>query len=958
MPQKGDGELILRELTSDREHHVPIGALPPAPIGPSEENPERPEPRRAPTIAFTKDASYAIATLFPNLADTIAAKRAKKPNDDMPPEGLVITKLASGDTTRISGVKNFQVASKGSNWLAYLKTPIGEKKKTDENEEKPKGKKKEKKYGSELILRNLDTGNDRSFANVLEYSLTRDGAFLIFAVSSKTETENGVFIVRPKTDAAPFALATGPGRYLNLKWDRQQNQLAFLTDRAEPDAASPRFAAFLWTRPLEAANSVSAASEIVSATTTGVPAGSSPTADSTLDFTFDGKKIAVSTAPTPPVADERLDNQIDDEKVKADLWHWNDDAIPTIQKIRAPREQKRTFIGVLDLTSRRFTQLADESLATVHLSDDGSRAFGSDNRPYRKRLDYEGAFDDVYLVDPVTSSRQIALRQLGDGAGLRWSPNNRYLAYYHDQQWFALDASNGQRISLTSALGFAFHNEDHDRPQEAPAYGSAGWTSDGESFIAYDRFDVWQLFPDGRPAKNLTASHGRAETIVLRVEDIRSRDPENDTRGIDPAQPLMLRGESEITRATGFFRTNFQATSVPIRLLWGDKDFFYVTRAKDADTLVLMASRFDEYPDLHTTNAAFATPKKISAGGRQLQPFQWGTSELMTFRNADGVPLSAALFKPANFDPAKKYPVIVYLYERLSHTIHFFSHPAPSNNINPSYYTSNGYIVMMPDVIYDIGHPGKSALKCILPAVDTLVARGFVEESAIGIQGHSWGGYQIAYMLTQTTRFRAAEAGAIVCNMTSAYSGIRWGSGRARQAQYEKSQSRLGRPLHEAPHLYLENSPLFAVERVTTPLLLLHNDHDDAVPWQQGIEFFLALRRLEKEAYLFNYNGALHGLRRRADLEDYAKRMRKPPKGFVNLGQMFCKYRHAPSECILQRPCIAFARRINPPLFGFVLPADGSVASRRSLALLRTTGRSLPMLELRSLGWWRAGTAG
>ena len=881
MPQQGDGDLLLRELATARELRLPLGALPPAPTGPSEENPERPAPRREPTIAFTSDSRFAVATLFPNLADTLAAKRAKKKGDDLPPEGLVIVALATGETTRVTGVKNFQVPAKDGVWLAYLKTAVTEKEKPATKSDadtrpKPAAKKKDQKFGTDLVLRDLATGTEKTFPHVLDYSLTRDGRTLVFTVSSKTESENGVFVVTPGTDTAPLALATGPGRYVKLTWDRPQTQLAFLSDRAEPDAPTPRFAAYLWSRgdaPTPGANS--AATAVVSATTAGVPSGSSPTADSNLSFTFDGKKLAVSTASTPPAPDERLETQLDEEKVTADLWHWNDDAIAPLQKIRAARDQKRTYLGLLDLATLRFTQLADESLATVTLSDDGSRAFGYDDRPYRKRLDYDGAYQDAYLVNPTTGARQLALRELGERSGLRWSPNNRWLAYFADKHWFALDATNGAIRPLTQSLPVAFHEEDHDLPQTPPAYGTAGWTYDGESLLVYDRFDVWQVFPDGRPAKNLTHGFGRQEKIELRVQVIEPSDPEDDTRGLDPAQPLILRGESEVTRATGFFRTTFSATTAPARLLWADKNFRYATRARDADTLVLTASRFDEFPDLHTTNSAFAAPVKVSDGGAQLTPFAWGRAELMSFRNTDGLPLTAALYKPANFDPQKKYPVIVYLYERLSQNVHTFTAPAPGQNINPSVYTSNGYVVLMPDIAYDIGYPGKSALKCILPAVDALVARGFVDEAAIGIQGHSWGGYQIAYLVTQTSRFRAAEAGAIVSNMTSAYSGIRWGSGRARQFQYEKTQSRLGRPLHEAPHLYLENSPLFAVERVTTPLLLLHNDQDDAVPWQQGIEFFLALRRLNKEAYLFNYNGALHGLRRRADLEDYTVRLRQ-----------------------------------------------------------------------------------
>jgi dipeptidyl aminopeptidase/acylaminoacyl peptidase len=270
-----------------------------------------------------------------------------------------------------------------------------------------------------------------------------------------------------------------------------------------------------------------------------------------------------------------------------------------------------------------------------------------------------------------------------------------------------------------------------------------------------------------------------------------------------------------------------------------------------------------------------AGARRARDGDAQREPFLWGRAELRRFRSLHGEPLSAALVLPAGFDAGKKYPLIVYLYERLSQTVHTFNHPVPvpGTVINPSFYASNGYAVLMPDIAYRLGEPGESALACILPAVEEVVREGWVDESALGLQGHSFGGYQTAYVLTRTGRFRAAAAGAVVGNMTSAYAGISSGSGRSRQYKYESEQSRIGAPLyHEALH-YLANSPVFAADRVVTPLLLLHNDGDDTVPFGQGVELFLALRRANKEVYLINYHNEFHGLRRRADQKDYFRRM-------------------------------------------------------------------------------------
>ena len=305
------------------------------------------------------------------------------------------------------------------------------------------------------------------------------------------------------------------------------------------------------------------------------------------------------------------------------------------------------------------------------------------------------------------------------------------------------------------------------------------------------------------------------------------------------------------------------------------KNLSMPVKAKNADVYLLTEQTFSEFPDLVTTNGAFQELRKVSQANPQQDRLLWGASEVVHYKNADGVALSAALYKPANFDPKKKYPMMVYIYEKLTQNVKHFVPPAPGTNINISYYTSNGYLVLTPDIVYTVGYPGQSALKCVLPAIQSQVDRGIVDENAIGIQGHSWGGYQIAYMVTQTKRFKAVAAGAPVVDMISAYDGIRWGTGLPRQFQYERTQSRIGGSIWEYPTRFIENSPIFWADRVTTPVMILQNDGDDAVPWYQGIEFFLALRRLGKETYLFNYNGQPHGLRNRADQKDYTIRLQQ-----------------------------------------------------------------------------------
>jgi dipeptidyl aminopeptidase/acylaminoacyl peptidase len=478
---------------------------------------------------------------------------------------------------------------------------------------------------------------------------------------------------------------------------------------------------------------------------------------------------------------------------------------------------------------------------------------------------------------------------------LSLSPGAKYAIYFDGKDWNSYSIADGRVANLTSNIKSQFFNEDNDVPQTPGSYGFAGWTKDDLDVLIYDRYDIWQVSPDGSKSKNLTDGLGRKEKTALRYVRL---DPKE--RFIDPDKPMLLQAENEDTHDSGFYRDKVNSDALPQKILMAAKDFGTPTKAKDADVLMLTASRFDQFPDLWITGQDFHDLKRISNGDTQRAQFTWGTSELVSFKNTDGVALKGLLLKPENFDPKKKYPMIVYIYERLTQGLHQFRNPGPGTSINPTYYVSNGYLIFMPDIVYTVGYPGPSALKCVLPGIQAVVDKGYVDENAIGIQGHSWGGYQIAYMVTQTNRFRAAEAGALVSNMTSAYSGIRWGTGLPRQFQYERSQSRIGGSLWDYPLRFLDNSPLFRADKVQTPLLMIANDEDDAVPWQQGIEFFLALRRLDKEVYMFSYNGEKHGLRKRINQKDYTRRLQEffdhflkgaPAPEWMERGYHICKGR-------------------------------------------------------------------
>ncbi len=880
IPQDGDGEIVARNLLTGAEWRHGRGWRQPAPT------PEFTDPAVAQNFfnqmsrlsrpSITADSRFAVFTIEPHKADVLKARKEKMKPEEMPKNALGIMDLSNGQVMRAERVKSFQVPEDGAGYVAYLleakpeekkpegaQTPAaaGAERATATPARRPREKKKE--YGADLVLRNLANNNERTFADVLDYSFSKDAKNLVFTVSSRKEESNGVYALTPGNDAAPAELLSGKGKYTKLTWDDDQKQLAFVSDRGDSTADQPKYKIYHWDRKS------AKATELISTATPNFRPGFVISERANLNFTQDGSRLFLGVAPPPEPEKDPEAETPNDEKVIVDLWHWKDDYIQPMQKVRTEQDRNRSYRAVYHIKERKFVQLADETMQNLNPSNNGLMAIGADDRAYRTSVGWEsfGGLNDVYLVNTVDGSRKQLLKKSQFGVTL--SPNGKYGLYYDGKDWNSITIPDGRITNLTKNLGVKFWQEDNDVPHTPASYGTAGWVKDDRYVLIYDQYDVWQVAPDGSTAKNLTDGIGRKEKIEFRYLRL---DPQE--KWIDPARPILLRAENEWTRDSGFYRDRIDG-GLPEKLIMAPKNFSNPAKAKDADVLMLTATRFDEYPDLHVTDSSFKNLKKISNAGAQKDQFSWGKAELIRFKNLDGVQLSGTLIKPDNFDPKKKYPMIVYIYEKLSQGLHRFVDPRPGHSINPTFYASNGYLVLMPDIVYTIGYPGQSALKCVLPAIQAVVDQGFVNESAIGIQGHSWGGYQIAYMVTQTNRFRAAAPGALVGNMTSAYSGIRWGTGLPRQFQYEHTQSRIGGNLWEYTMRFIENSPVFHADRVRTPILMLHNDNDDAVPWYQGIEYYLALRRLGKEVYMFNYNGEYHGLRRRQNQKDYTRRIQE-----------------------------------------------------------------------------------
>lgn len=850
-PQEGDAQLIIHNRSTGGFDTIPRGM----------------------NAKFSQHSDFAAFSIKPFFADVRKAKIAKKKTDELPKDSLGIVRLSEPGVTKIARVKSFKLPEKGSGWIAYQleKEPTpkdslkkDDKKKPDSSDAEVDEKEKKDETGTTLVARELEGGREHTFPTVSDFIFAKDGSKLLFAATGSDSTAKaGVFVFDTRSRAVD-TLALGKGKYRQLAWDEAGTQAAYVADRDTSKAKQRYFSLYYW-RPGE-----DSAALLADTLTPGMKKHWLISGDGRVYFSKDGAKLFFGTLPVPTPEDTTFN---DEETAKLDVWNWKDPLLQPHQLKNADEEKKRSYLAVMHLKKKRFVQLGDTVVPSVMAGDEGNAdvALGISDMPYRQLQSWDEAdYNDAYLIDVTTGSRRKVLEKVKGNPVI--SPRAGFVFWYDtgERNWFALSTSDDKKVNLTSTIRVPLYNELNDVPADPAPHGAAGWTEGEKWFIVYDRYDIWLTDSQGkRPAVNLTSGAGRQSQTSFRYVRL---DPEE--RLIKMEGELLLKAFDFKDKSAGFFTLHAEGKDAPLKLIMTDHEYTNPVKAHDDTTFILVRDNFVEYPNLYVAAPHFSEMKRISDSNPQQKEYTWGTVELVTWVAGDGKPLDGLLYKPEDFDPAKKYPMVVYFYERMSDSKNRYWVPAPSaSTINPSLFVSRGYIVFIPDIRYQVGYPGKSAMDCIVPGVLKLVAAGYVDSAHIGIQGQSWGGYQVAYIVTRTKMFAAAGAGAAVSDMISAYGGIRWESGMSRMFQYEKKQSRIGGTLWEKPMLFIENSPIFRADCIETPLLMMNNDADGAVPWYQGIELFTALRRLRKPAWMLVYNGEAHNLAQRKNRKDLSIRM-------------------------------------------------------------------------------------
>lgn len=868
-PVVGDGELVIRATQGSTEWRVPRGWTGrPSTTASAGGNFNLP----APTIS--SDGRWAAAISYAPKAEYDAARASRRRNAE-PKPSLTLVRLEDGHMTTVPRVKSFSLPEESSRWIVYhLDSPDSTAAQAADTTERPgaaaatpggvarpiadSASRRRRPTGTPLVVRDLAQGGEVRIADVMAYEVDKRGRWLVYTVASADSTRDGAY-ARELDAGRVVELATGPGSYKQLSLDDAAQQVAFVSDRDVRDSTSKRRYAVYHAR-LGAGE----AARVVAPDAFG---DDERIADGArLSFTRNGAALLFGVQPVPP---DSIPADSLAEMAVFDLWHWKDDRLQPQQRVEAGRDRNRSHQVIHHIRQRRTVRLASDTIPTVMVSDDGRLALARTSTPYQVQRMWGDGAEDVYLIDAMTGEARRIAEALPFGATL--SPGAKYVLYFNEGRWFSYNVSTGRVVDLTGGIeDVRFDRETWDTPSLPPAWGIAGWTPDDRRVLLYDRFDIWEVDPSGREApRSLTDSVGVRSQTSFRLVNL-----DREERTLDPSKPLLLRAMDDRTKASGFWRDRIGASTPPERIVMDDVAYGMPQKARDADVYVVTRQTLQDAPNLWV-GASLDRLTRVSDLNPQQSEYPWPTVELVSWMSGDGVPLQGLLFKPEGFDPSKKYPMLVYFYERLSDNLHSYVAPAGRNTINPTVYTSRGYLVFFPDIAYRDGYPGMSAFHSIVPGVHSLIARGFVDPDGIGLGGQSWGGYQTAYLITRTNMFKAAFAGAPVANMTSAYGGIRWDSGLARAFQYERTQSRIGGSLWEYPWRYIENSPLFHADRIETPLLMMHNDDDGAVPWYQGIEMFVAMRRLGKEVYMVNYNGDGHNPRKRANQKDIDMRMQQ-----------------------------------------------------------------------------------
>jgi len=839
-PELGDGEARITSANGRTTHTIERG--------------ERPQ--------LSKNGLWAGAIVKP---PAIEAENADK---DAPKNGLKLLNTQSGETLEFENVQNFSFSNDGE-WAIIHH---------HQTEEVEKGEFDNPHIGTPVRLVRLSESDDRWIPFVNASAIDSTSSYFAYSTVDTSATENGFFAIDLTSGSVSSQKILGMenSTYENLTWDHKNARIAFTATLLDTTQDFRPFDASIVTW-----NAFDGKPESL-ILPDDINDGYRLRSANSLTWTHDGNRLFFTVQEAAMVALDEMESEKDSvtaenlydldrilSGVEGAVWHTDDPMIKTHEKQTWESRKNHQYAAVYHLDEQRLVQLANTEMPDVGVDHHTGKLLGSSSLPYLKEITWDGRYSDFYLVDQQTGETVRFLEKQRFGATL--SPNGKFVVWFDGVDWLLKESGSGTVRNLTEGIDVPFADEENDRPMPSGSYGVAGWTDNDEAVLIYDKYDIWQFDTSSGSTLSITGGVGRDEMRIFRIHDLNPDEPT-----FASEERLLLSMVHDWDKNYGFYDARVGRSGVS-RVLEDEKRFDIVSLAEESDAILFTQQTYTEYPNLWVaSDRRFRNPVRVSELHLDLtDQFAWGRAELVEWLNMDGRTVQGVLIYPGNYEPGVRYPVFIYYYERFSQRLYDFNTPVTNHRPNIAQYTSDGYAVFLPDIWFDVPIPGYSATKNLVPGVQKLVEMGVADADAIGLHGHSWSGYLTAHVVTQTDIFAAAVAGAPVSNMTSAYGGIRWETGLARQFQYEQTQSRLGVSLWENPNPYIENSPLFFADRINTPLLIQHGDADGAVPWYQSIELYLAMRRLGKESVFLQYYDEPHHLGKLANRLDYAIKMKE-----------------------------------------------------------------------------------
>lgn len=839
-PQAGDGVLYFHAVKSGKEVKIERGY--------------RPE--------FTADGKYGIALIKPEYQKTRKAKIDKKKDHEMPKDSMAIIDLKTLQVTKIACVLDYKIGKDGGEWLAWQSCDtayIKQKKLTDKDGGRP------------VVVRHIPSGTEKVVKNVKNWGFSRDGKKMAMTIvkedkDSLTTSSVGV-IFFPDTS---YVVLDRDKRFYGMpQFSYDGDMLAYICSEDSVKSGTKRTSVMLsdLRHPMHSSREI----QLTFNDKNGKPL--LPNQYTSLTFSHNGKRLIAGVAPVIAPDDTTI---VDFEQGKLDIWRWDAPMTPPKEKKMLDEIRKISLPVVVDIATGKKILLSDNMLENVK----GGNRWDSDwalvMDPTENIVSDQWTYfapTKIYVMNVNTGERRYVGECMREEPAIL-SPAGKYVAWFYDRKWIVYDIASGKTVDVGAKVRVPLWDTLDEHPSPSMPWGVAGWSKDDERFLVYGQYDIWSLDPKGeKDPENFTMDAGEKSHLRIRYQNT---DPER--RFLSAGDLMLLSLYDYKDHYYGLGWTKYGKASAPKLNVLDGHSYTRVRQAKDAPVFTWQRGNFSEIPEIWVSNGtAFENARKLTGVNAQLEGIKWGTARLERWYTYDGKPSEGVLYVPDDLDPSKKYPMLCVFYETGTEDLYSHYRMEPSWSwVNYPFYVSRGYVVFVPDIHYTSGRPGEDAYNYVCSGAEEMCKRyPWIDKDKIGIDGQSWGGYQTAFLVTRTNMFACAGSGAPVSNMTSAYGGIRWESGDSRQGQYEMGQSRIGGTLWDKTEAYIQNSPVFHADKVETPLLIMHNDNDGAVPWYQGIEMFMALRRLQKPVWMLQYNGESHNIRDRKNRKDITKRLQQ-----------------------------------------------------------------------------------